>query len=80
MDNTNEIMSAIDAAFDKATKPVMKASTPSSSTTFANPEEYRKQTGKRFRMTKEEKRLHGDDETARQKAFEERMKSGLLEM
>jgi len=80
MDNTNQIMSAIDAAFDKATKPVTKASTPSSSATFANPEEYRKQTGKRFRMTKGERNTFGDTNEGRQKAFESRRDSGSLEV
>jgi len=79
MDNTNQIMNAIDAAFDKATKPVnVPVNSPFKA--YANPEEYRSATGRRFRMTKEERTTFGDTVDGRQKAFESRRDSGSLEI
>jgi hypothetical protein len=79
MDN-NQIMNAIDQAFDNATKPVQKTQPKPSTASFADPEEYRKSTGKRFRMTKNEKSEFGDTSEGRQRAFEARMQAGTLEM
>jgi hypothetical protein len=75
----NEIMKAIDSAFDKATKPV-NVSVNSPFKAYANPEEYRNATGRRFRMTKEERTTFGDTNEGRQKAFESRRDSGSLEV
>jgi hypothetical protein len=46
--------------------------------TYANPEEYRKATSKRFRMSKEEQTTFGNTEEGRQKAFLARQESGKL--
>lgn len=68
------IVDKIDDAFKTATATTGETKP----LTWANPEEYTKATGRRFRMTNEEITKFGKDEAGRQKAFEERQQTGTL--
>ena len=72
--NEKDLKTMINQAFNDAfgcqTQESCDATTQQS---YSTPEEYRRATGKRFRMTKEEQSTYGNTEEARQKAFEIRM-------
>ena len=65
-------------AVDNAIKSSVTQPQVTGSFKWQNPEAYRADTGKRFRMTKEEQAAHGNTEQGRQAAFEARLVAGLL--
>ncbi len=73
------IVEKIDEAFKDATAPAQTS--PDSALRWATPEDYTKETGRRFRVTNEEITKFGNPKevaTARQAAFEERQRLGTL--
>lgn len=75
--NTVNITEQVDAAFKEAVSSPVQ--TTPAEVKWQDPDAYRAATGKRFRMTKEEKSVHGDTLTGRQEAFMKRQLAGLLE-
>tara|TARA_R110002020_G_scaffold22920_18_gene76933 strand:- start:4021 stop:4296 length:276 start_codon:yes stop_codon:yes gene_type:complete len=63
---TDNLLSILDNLINKAMENTFSAEANEGSLPFQNPEDYRKATGKRFRMTKEQK----NSGMSRQEAFE----------
>ena len=80
--NVNNIANAIDQAFQTAIVQPVVAEAPATPSVeglkWATPDAYRAETGKRFRVTNEEKALHGDTPEGRMAAFIARQTAGLL--
>ncbi len=77
MNENNEekdIIKMIDTALETALEPVVEAVKPQ----YADAEEYRVKTNKRFRLTKEEIATHGSTPQGRQAAFLARQVAGKL--
>lgn len=66
-----DIKNLVDQALGAQTTPAKK--------TWETPEQYKAETGKRFRLTKQEIQSFGSDEAGRLKAFIARRDSGKLE-
>jgi hypothetical protein len=75
--NDVDVVAAVDAAMAGAVASVAPQAA-AQALQWANPEEYRQATGKRFRMTKEERTQHGETPEGRQAAFVARAQAGSL--
>jgi hypothetical protein len=79
MENSNEnTMVNVTEQVEKALAGAIAVPQVTNSLRWPTPEDYRKETNKRFRMTKEEQTKFTNDASGRQLAFEARQIAGLL--